>query len=127
MAQLEQFTTPVDTVILRMRALDADLPERDGIAVFNRVYLAVTEEVARRLDAGHFANPEAAATLDVRFAQRYLRVAEQGCPPACWRPLFQFRRHPGVRPLQFALAGINAHIGHDLALAVVDACRTLGC
>ncbi|MFF1453513.1 DUF5995 family protein [Streptomyces sp. NPDC058274] len=127
MAQLEQFTTPVDTVILRMRALDADLPERDGIAVFNRVYLAVTEEVARRLDAGHFANPEAAATLDVRFAQRYLRVAEQGCPPACWRPLFQFRRHPGVRPLQFALAGINAHIGHDLALAVVDACRTLCC
>src|SRR5690606_15001275 len=48
-------------------------------------------------------------------------------PPACWRPLFQFRRHPGVRPLQFALAGINAHIGHDLALAVVDTCRTLGC
>jgi hypothetical protein len=127
MAQLEQFTTPVDTVVLRMRALDADLPERDGIAVFNRVYLAVTEEVARRLDAGHFADPEAAVTLDVRFAQRYLRVAEQGVPPACWRPLFQFRRHPGVRPLQFALAGINAHIGHDLALAVVDACRTLGC
>lgn len=27
----------------------------------------------------------------------------------------------------FALAGINAHIGHDLALAVVDTCRTLGC
>jgi hypothetical protein len=29
--------------------------------------------------------------------------------------------------LQFALAGINAHIGHDLALAVVDTCRTLDC
>lgn len=29
--------------------------------------------------------------------------------------------------MQFALAGINAHIGHDLALAVVDTCRTLGC
>ncbi|MFD8818186.1 DUF5995 family protein, partial [Streptomyces sp. NPDC059627] len=43
------------------------------------------------------------------------------------RPLFHVRRHPGVRPLQFALAGINAHIGHDLALAVVDACRSLGC
>ncbi|WP_235033061.1 DUF5995 family protein [Streptomyces sp. WAC05374] len=50
-----------------------------------------------------------------------------GRPPACWRPLFQYRRHPGVRPLQFALAGINAHIGHDLALAVVDTCRTLNC
>ncbi|MET7700180.1 DUF5995 family protein [Streptomyces sp. NPDC005485] len=130
MAQLEHFTPSVyamDTVVLRMRALAAALPERDGIAVFNRVYLAVTEEIDRRLDAGEFADTEAAITLDVRFAERYLNVAEEGWPPACWRPLLQFRRHPGVRPLQFALAGINAHIGHDLALAVVDACRTLGC
>ncbi|MFI6487116.1 DUF5995 family protein [Streptomyces sp. NPDC050564] len=127
MAQLAQSITPVDAVVSRMRALDATLPERDGVAVFNRVYLAVTEEVDRHLDAGAFPDPEAAITLDVRFAERYLKVAEQGCPPACWRPLLQFRRHPGVRPLQFALAGINAHIGHDLALAVVDACRTLGC
>ncbi|MFF4348531.1 DUF5995 family protein [Streptomyces sp. NPDC001530] len=127
MAQLAQFTTPVDAVVSRMRTLDATLPERDGIAVFNRVYLTVTEEVDRRLDAGEFPDPEAAITLDVRFAERYLAVAEEGRPPACWRPLLQFRRHPGVRPLQFALAGINAHIGHDLALAVVDTCRTLGC
>ncbi|MFD4528791.1 DUF5995 family protein [Streptomyces sp. NPDC058470] len=130
MALLEHFTHPVytvDTVVSRMRTLDAALPERDGIAVFNRVYLAVTEEVDRRLDTGEFADPAAAITLDVRFAERYLRVAEEGDAPACWRPLLQFRRHPGVRPLQFALAGINAHIGHDLALAVVDACRTLGC
>jgi len=131
MAQLEHFTTPVDAVVSRMRALDASLPPRDGVAVFNRVYLAVTEAVDRRIDAGRFPDPRAAMTLDVRFAERYLAaveaVAEERRPPACWRPLFQFRRHPGVRPLQFALAGINAHIGHDLALAVVDACRTLDC
>ncbi|MFE9767236.1 DUF5995 family protein [Streptomyces sp. NPDC005808] len=130
MALLEHFTNPVhtvDTVLSRMRTLDAALPERDGVAVFNRVYLAVTEEVERRLSAGEFADPAAAITLDVRFAERYLNVAEEGDPPACWRPLLQFRRHPGVRPLQFALAGINAHVGHDLALAVVDACRTLRC
>ncbi|MFJ3719328.1 DUF5995 family protein [Streptomyces sp. NPDC090057] len=131
MAQPEHLTMPVDAVLARMRALDAELPERDGVAVFNRVYLAVTEEVGRRLDAGVFTDRRAAATLDVRFAERYLAAVEAAerdrRPPACWRPLFQFRRHPGVRPLQFALAGINAHIGHDLALAVVDACRTLGC
>ncbi|MFJ2394077.1 DUF5995 family protein [Streptomyces sp. NPDC087843] len=127
MAQLEQFTTPVHTVVSRMRALEATLPERDGVAVFNRVYLTVTEEIDRRLDAGQFPDPGAAATLDVRFAERYLTVAEEGCPPACWRPLLQFRRHPGVLPLQFALAGVNAHVGHDLPLAVVDSCRALGC
>ncbi|MGW3288722.1 DUF5995 family protein [Streptomyces sp. NPDC001002] len=131
MPQLEQITTPVDVVVSRMRALDAALPERDGIAVFNRVYLAVTEAVDRRIDAGAFTDARAAITLDVRFAERYLAAVEAATddrrPPACWRPLFQLRRHPGVRPLQFALAGINAHIGHDLALAVVDTCRSLDC
>ncbi|MGW2525368.1 DUF5995 family protein [Streptomyces sp. NPDC001617] len=131
MPQLEQFIPSVDAVVSRMRALDSTLPERDGIAVFNRVYLAVTEEVDRRIDAGRFPDARAAITLDVRFAERYLAAVEAVSdgrrPPACWRPLFQFRRHPGVRPLQFALAGINAHIGHDLALAVVDACRSLHC
>lgn len=127
MAQSEHFTTGVDMVVARMRALAAELPERDGVAVFNRVYLTVTEAFDRCLDAGHFPDARAAITLDVRFAERYLRVAEGGREPACWRPLLQFRLHPGVRPLQFALAGVNAHVGHDLALAVVDACRTLGC
>ncbi|MEV7286703.1 DUF5995 family protein [Streptomyces sp. NPDC093252] len=121
----------MDTVVARMRLLDETLPPGDGVAVFNRVYLAVTEAVDQRIGTGRGPGPGAAATLDVRFAERYLAAvdaADRGRrPPACWRPLFQLRRHPGVRPLQFALAGINAHLGHDLALAVVDACRTLDC
>ncbi|MCX3059208.1 DUF5995 family protein [Streptomyces beihaiensis] len=121
----------VDSVIARMRALAAQLPPRDGVAVFNRVYLSVTREVDRRIDAGAFPDAASAVALDVRFAEFYLSAVETaahgGRPAACWRPLLQFRRHPGVHPLQFALAGINAHIGHDLALAVVAACRSLGC
>ncbi|MET8459792.1 DUF5995 family protein [Streptomyces parvulus] len=134
MAHCEQVPTAVrtvDSVLTRMRALDAALPHRDGVAVFNRVYLAVTEAVDRHIEDGRFADPRAAIALDVRFAERFLDAVDAADrdrrPPACWRPVFQFRRHPGVRPLQFALAGINAHIGHDLALAVVDTCRTLGC
>ncbi|MEW2450122.1 DUF5995 family protein [Streptomyces parvulus] len=134
MAHCEQVPTAVrtvDSVLTRMRALDAALPHRDGVAVFNRVYLAVTEAVDRHIEDGRFADPRAAIALDVRFAERFLDAVDAADrdrrPPACWRPVFQFRRHPGVRPLQFALAGINAHIGHDLALAVVDTCRSLGC
>ncbi|MET9955545.1 DUF5995 family protein [Streptomyces sp. NPDC006339] len=123
--------TAVDPVVDRMRAIRAAWHPADGVAVFNRVYLTVTEEIGRAIEAGTFTDRRAAATLDVRFAQRYLSVVDAvatGVPaPACWRPLFHYRRHPGVRPLQFALAGINAHIGHDLALAVVDTCRTLDC
>ncbi|MBT2394112.1 hypothetical protein J7E87_33085 [Streptomyces sp. ISL-1] len=129
MTQTEQ--ARVDTVVERMHSFRSRWPAADGVAVFNRVYLAVTEEINRRIDGGEFPDRRAAVTLDVLFARRYLMavdaVAAGRRPPACWRPLFQYRRHPGVRPLQFALAGINAHIGHDLALAVVDACRALGC
>ncbi|WP_418955957.1 DUF5995 family protein [Streptomyces tritici] len=131
MAWIGQCATSVDPVVDRMRALRSGWHPADGVAVFHRVYLTVTEEIGHAVAAGAFADRRAAATLDVRFAERYLRVVDAyaaGAPvPACWRPLFHYRRHPGVRPLQFALAGINAHIGHDLALAVVDACRALDC
>ncbi|NUS15708.1 MAG: hypothetical protein HOY69_30660, partial [Streptomyces sp.] len=102
----------------------------DGVAVFTRVYASVTEEVARRLAAGDFADRAAAGELAVRFAGRFLAAVEDDGagrrPPAGWRPLFAMRAHPGIRPLQFALAGINAHVGHDLALAVLDTCRATG-
>ncbi|MEV7282098.1 DUF5995 family protein [Streptomyces sp. NPDC093111] len=135
MAQTQHFPvgpfTAVDPVVDRMRAFRSAWHPADGVAVFNRVYLTVTEEIGHAIEAGTFGDRRAAATLDVRFAQRYLAVVEAvgsgARAPACWRPLFHYRRHPGVRPLQFALAGINAHIGHDLALAVVDTCRTLDC
>jgi hypothetical protein len=113
-----------------MRAVSAGLPQRDGVAVFNRVYLSVTEELAVRLSSGCFRYPERTARLGTLFAARYLAAVDadaNGDPaPACWRPLFRARRRGGIRPLQFALAGVNAHVGHDLALAVVDTCHVLG-
>ncbi|MBT2471165.1 hypothetical protein J7E97_25720 [Streptomyces sp. ISL-66] len=118
---------PMEAVLARMRALDERLPERDGVAVFNRVYLTVTQTLHERISHGAFPSPRRAQTLSVRFAERYLTAVEADRAPACWRPLLQYRRHPGIRPLQHALAGINAHIGHDLALAVVATCRSLDC
>lgn len=118
---------PMEAVLARMRALDERLPERDGVAVFNRVYLTVTQTLHERIAHGAFPAPRRAETLSVRFAERYLTAVEADRAPACWRPLLQYRRHPGIRPLQHALAGINAHIGHDLALAVVSTCHVLDC
>jgi len=121
----------VNDVVARMRAIGAPLPPDDGVAVFNRVYLSVTEELQRRLADGFFQDPGGTARLAVLFAQRYLAAVEPNTPdrhpPACWRPLLQLRRDRGIHPLQFALAGINAHVTHDLPLAVVDTCRSLGC
>ncbi|MEU1800927.1 DUF5995 family protein [Streptomyces sp. NPDC019937] len=128
----QRIETPrtVQSVVARMSALGAALPPEDGVAVFNRVYLSVTAEVGRRLGSGYFRDAAATEELDVRFAARYLAAVDAGAagrrPPACWRPLFELRAHPAVRPVQFALSGINAHIGHDLALALVDTCRARG-
>jgi hypothetical protein len=117
----------VDWVEKRMRAIGAGLPPEDGVAVFNRVYLAVTEEFGQHLGEGRFEDREAAQELGVLFAGRYLAAVDATATgqraPACWRPLFQLRGHPSVSPLQFALAGINAHVGHDLPLSLVDTCQ----
>jgi len=43
-----------------------------------------------------------------------------------WRPLFAQRADSRVHPVQFAVAGMNAHINHDLALATVEACLAYG-
>jgi hypothetical protein len=43
-----------------------------------------------------------------------------------WRPLVELRGAAGIEPVQFALAGMNAHINHDLPVAVVSTCAELG-
>ena len=45
--------------------------------------------------------------------------------PVAWQPLLATRGNPGIEPIQFALAGMNAHINHDLPMAVVTTCAEL--
>jgi hypothetical protein len=112
----------------QLRLLLAGLPPQDGVAVFGGMYLTVTEAVRDGLaPGGLFRAPAEVATLDVLFAGRFLDALTAPRAPACWRPLLESRAHPGILPIQFALAGMNAHIEHDLPLAVVDACAALGC
>jgi len=113
-----------------MEAIDAALPVSDGLACFNRMYLAVTEAVNADIDEGFYADPEFMTTLDVTFANLYFAAADAASDPAtvplAWRPLVERRDAPGIEPIQFALAGMNAHINHDLSLAVVTTCEDLG-
>jgi hypothetical protein len=39
--------------------------------------------------------------------------------PSAWNALFEARYRTGIDRIQFALAGMNAHINHDLALALL--------
>jgi len=107
-----------------MQALLAPLGEADGVACFTRLYLAVTQGVAARLAGVEFADPAFLAQLDVRFADLFFAAIER--PTPAWAPLFQSRTRKGIAPLQFALAGMNAHINRDLPVALVDTCTELG-
>jgi hypothetical protein len=125
-------TSPsVSSVIARMNAALRTLPAADGVACFVRLYLAVTEGVQARLARESFADPAFLADLDRRFAALFFEAVEANADgprtgARAWAPLFEARSRRRVAPLQFALAGMNAHIGRDLPLALVAAWEHAG-
>jgi len=121
--------TSVAGAIARMEALAAALPAADGLACFNRMYLDVTRQVNSELGQGFYADTAFMTQLDVTFANLYFTAADAAGTPAAvplaWRPLAEQRATAGIEPVQFALAGMNAHISHDLPIALVSACTAL--
>src|SRR4051794_4819313 len=119
-------------VIARMGALDAALPTKDGVAWFNKLYLRVTERVQERHVEGAFQSPGFLERLDVAFADLYFRAydaVQAGNPDAvskAWAPLFAAREKSAIAPIQFALAGMNAHINYALPIGLVEVCADLG-
>jgi hypothetical protein len=59
---------PVQDILTRLRRIDDELPPDDGAAVFNRMYLTVTESVAAGLASDTvFQDPVFMEQLDVTF------------------------------------------------------------
>jgi hypothetical protein len=121
----------VAQVIARMRTVEAAAAASDGVACFARLYRQVTEGVNAELGRNAFANPHFLERLDVRFANLFFSALETfeqdpARTPSAWQPLFSGRSRRGIAPLQFALAGMNAHINRDLPLALVATCEELG-
>jgi hypothetical protein len=122
--------TQIEDVLARMQDIDAALPQTDGVACFNRLYLAVTTNVIAAEQSGTFASTAFLSALDVAFGNLYfaaLAALETGAaPPRAWAPLFGARSRADVAPLQFALAGMNAHINRDLPVGLVQTFTELG-
>lgn len=122
-------STSVANVLARMHAIASEVPAGDGAGVFNNIYLQVTEKMQDRLTTGQFFQDDAlVADLDVRFAGYWFAAYDAtNDKPKPWAPLFADRSQSGILPIQFALAGMNAHIENDLPLAVVATCAARGC
>lgn len=118
----------VPAVVARLRQVGAGLDPEDGVARFNAMYLTVTERVGERLSGSTFRDPAFVDRLDRVFAALYLDAleADDATRNASWAPLFELRGEPGRLALQFAVAGMNAHINHDLSVALVQTCALTG-
>ena len=121
----------IDRAIEVMRAIDAELPDTDGVKWFNRLYLRVTVSVGAAVNGAVFNDPAFLARLDIDFANLYFSalaaaLTDIGSVPAAWRPLFRARHAPGIARIQFALAGMNAHINRDLPDGIVQSFLALG-
>jgi hypothetical protein len=114
-------------VLQTMQVIEATCMDGDGLKWFNWLYLQVTQAVEARVASGGFSDPAWLAQLDVQFARLYfgaLEAALLGQPcSSCWQALFVGRGRAAVARIQFALAGINAHINHDLPQAIVATCQ----
>jgi hypothetical protein len=120
----------VAEVIARMQSAVSALPPGDGVACFTRLYLSVTTGVQERLASLTFADPRFLAQLDVAFADLFFSALESAKNdparmPRAWAPLVEARTARGIAPLQFALAGMSAHINRDLPVALVATCGEL--
>ncbi|MGH9605944.1 MAG: DUF5995 family protein [Terracidiphilus sp.] len=137
-ALLAAVATPPQTVadvVQIFENIQAICVDTDGLRWFNGLYLQVTHAVQARCAlagtaSGGFADPAWIAALDVTFANFYLAALRDSlsgtATPGCWQAMFAVRGQAAIARIQFALAGMNAHINHDLPQAVDETCRATG-
>jgi hypothetical protein len=121
----------IDEVLAIMVAIDNRLPDADGLKWFNRLYLQVTRSVRQTVADATFRDARFMAELDVVFANQYFAAIMAGGvdpsrAPSAWRPLLRARMNRGIARLQYALAGMNAHINRDLPQGIVQVFERLG-
>ena len=125
---LQTVPKSIADVVQTLQSIDHTCAEQDGLKWFNWLYLRITEAVASRTSTpGGFTDPAWLSELDVHFAGVYFDALKswlsQEPPSGCWRVLFERRGDTHIARVQFALAGVNAHINHDLGPAIVATCE----
>jgi hypothetical protein len=112
-------------VLAVMESIDEVLPSSDGLKWFNKLYSMVTQQIDLKPPPNGWEDATWLTRLAVVFANFYFTAIaaalEQNPDVASsWQALFEARNKTGVDRIQFALAGMNAHINHDLALALLQ-------
>jgi len=115
--------TPILQALERLDDIAANLPPSDGVRRFNDLYRPVTQDVYDH--RGDYQDPTFLSTLTVKFSGLYFDTYDAPSKPGAWRPLFLARSESGLATIQHVLAGMNAHINRDLAVALVRTFESL--
>lgn len=92
----------------------------DALGYFAAMYARVTSRIATSIAQGRFDDGERMDRFATTFAGLYTRGrAGQPSRPRCWQATFDVARNGDLIIVQHLLLGINAHVNHDLAQAVV--------
>jgi hypothetical protein len=117
-------------VLTTMQDIDALCVPGDGLKWFNWLYLQVTKAVEDRVATGGFTDPAWLTELDVQFATLFFNALSASLTgavcPGCWGAVFAVRNKTDIARIQFALAGMNAHINHDLPIAIDGTSESTG-
>jgi len=98
-------------------------PAKNRVSAFNALYLKITRRVQDALRTG-VNTPEFLELLDIEFAKRYFAALElwnrdDEDTPDVWEVLFKRAGDLRMSRLLAAMLGVNAHINHDLSLALI--------
>lgn len=120
----------ISELIDELRRLEGALSSGNGVKWFIRLYREVTEAIALELRGGDLEDPAFMELLTLVYGNSVLNVTEdaEGRRSSriarAWAPLFERRNDHRVAPIQFAMAGLNAHTNHDVPIGLVHACQT---
>jgi hypothetical protein len=121
----------VTALIDELRRLEGALSPGNGVKWFVRLYRETTEAIALELKGGDLEDPVFLELLVLVYGNSVLNVTEDAERRSsriarAWVPLFERRNDHRVAPIQFALAGLNAHTNHDVPIGLVHACKSTG-
>jgi hypothetical protein len=135
-AVLSDQPTDIGGVISKLQQVQSildDLPPsraNNRVAAFNDLYLRITRRVDGALSSGA-TEPDFLELLDVEFGKRYFDALDlwnrdDDATPDVWEVLFKRARDEQMSTLVAAMLGVNAHINHDLSLALIATWNELG-
>jgi hypothetical protein len=115
----------IDATAAELRAVA--LAARDPSAFFPAMYSRVTSRIGAAIAHGSFGDGPALDAFATRFATLYLdAVHEPSRRPRSWSAAWDVAGDDRMLIVQHLLLGINAHVNHDLPLAVVAAADARG-